>query len=69
MVRGKLRTWIGDRGFGFVRPDGGDEDLFCHVSHFPDADEASPGDVVEFAIGVNDRNGRTEAQNVRLTNG
>ncbi|WP_374088568.1 excalibur calcium-binding domain-containing protein [Methylomicrobium lacus] len=29
---GKLVRWIDDKGFGFIKPDAGDNDLFIHIS-------------------------------------
>jgi cold shock CspA family protein len=29
---GKLVRWLDDKGYGFIRPDGGGNDLFLHIS-------------------------------------
>ena len=29
---GKLKKWQGDRGFGFIQPNGGGADVFLHIS-------------------------------------
>ena len=30
--KGVLKTWKDDRGFGFIKPDDGSDDLFIHIS-------------------------------------
>lgn len=30
--KGILKTWKDDRGFGFIKPDDGSDDLFIHIS-------------------------------------
>jgi uncharacterized membrane protein YsdA (DUF1294 family) len=32
---GKLKTWNDDRGFGFVEPEQGGQELFVHIKDFP----------------------------------
>lgn len=31
-VKGVLKTWKDDRGFGFIKPDDGSDDIFIHIS-------------------------------------
>ena len=57
-MRGKIVRWFNDRGFGFVKPDAGD-DLFLHVRSLTASGDPIIGDIVEFEIG--ERNGRSEA--------
>ena len=36
MEKGKVKTLVGDRGFGFIVPDDGSGDLFFHVTGMAD---------------------------------
>ncbi|MFQ4135172.1 cold shock domain-containing protein [Nodosilinea sp. PGN35] len=35
--KGQLKTWKDDRGFGFIKPEGGGRDVFLHISALPRA--------------------------------
>ncbi len=32
LSKGRLTTWFGDRGFGFIKPNDGSEEVFLHIS-------------------------------------
>ena len=51
-------------GFGFIKPDDGGEDLFCHVSAIEDGNCLVEGAKVSFIKGQDERSGRDRAQNV-----
>lgn len=44
-----------ERGFGFISPDSGGDDLFVHVSVLRGGDELYPGDRVRFQVRQSDR--------------
>lgn len=62
---GTLKKWNGDRGFGFVAAEHGDQDLFVHISAFPrDGGTPTEGEALSFEIEL-DRDGRKRAVRVR----
>lgn len=67
MPEGTVKWFNPDKGFGFISPDEGGEDLFVHFSEiksegFKTLDE---GAKVEFDVGTG-REGKKQAQNVRV---
>ena len=53
MPRGKVKWFSDQKGYGFITPDGGAEDLFVHHSEIQGTGfkTLSENDVVEFEIG------------------
>jgi uncharacterized membrane protein YsdA (DUF1294 family)/cold shock CspA family protein len=61
---GRIVSWNQDRGFGFVRPDEGGEDVFAHISAFRDrARRPDVDDSVNFVSG-SDPKGRPRAEQI-----
>jgi cold shock protein len=67
MATGKIKMWNDEKGFGFIRPDGGGVDVFFHVSALQEGDEIAIGKSVNFEVGVDPKSGRTRAVSVDLT--
>jgi CspA family cold shock protein len=67
MPVGTIKMYQESRGFGFVKPDDGDADLFFHVKETDPrlVDELRAGMRVGFDVGM-DRNGRACAVNIRV---
>ena len=64
---GSVMTYFEEKGFGFLRPDGGGKDIFFHISrlHQGQATELAPGTKVAYDLGM-DRNGKIAASSVRI---
>src|SRR6202789_41240 len=64
---GSVMTYFEEKGFGFLRPDGGGKDIFFHISrlHQGQATELVSGAKVAFDLGM-DRNGKIAASSVRI---
>lgn len=64
---GSVMTYFEEKGFGFLRPDGGGKDIFFHISrlHQGEATQLVPGVKVSYELGM-DRNGKIAASSVRI---
>lgn len=64
---GSVMTYFEEKGFGFLRPDGGGKDIFFHISrlHQGQSTDLVPGARVAYELGM-DRNGKIAASSVRI---
>lgn len=53
-ITGQLKTWNPDKGFGFIRPINGGQDIFIHISDYPKTGGAPKlGETLSFQIALN----------------
>ena len=65
-MRGVVKWFNATKGFGFIAPEGGNQDIFVHISEVQKA--GLPGlnqdEVVEFELAMG-KNGREAAANLK----
>jgi CspA family cold shock protein len=67
MATGTVKFFNGDKGYGFIAPEGGGPDVFLHVSALEAAGirSVSEGDRLSFDAVMDERKGKTNAQNIK----
>jgi CspA family cold shock protein len=68
MTQGTIKSLRNDRGFGFIAPDDGGEDIFFHSTSVVGGgyDQLREGQRIEYEAGADPRNPqRSRAANVR----
>ncbi|WP_448970939.1 excalibur calcium-binding domain-containing protein [Neisseria sp.] len=67
-MRGVIVKWDDEKGYGFIRIDGGNKEIFCHISDFsPRNPRPEINEAVGFEV-VSDDKGRFSAQQIRYLN-
>lgn len=62
--QGKITNWNDDKGFGFINPNGGGNQVFVHIKSFTNQQKRPCGDeIVTYELKV-DAKGRAQAENV-----
>ena len=68
LLKGVLKTWKEDRGFGFITPDNGGRDVFIHISAIGEVSRRPiPGDIIHYQV-TKDRHGKFRAINASIEN-
>ena len=67
MTTGTVKFFNTDRGFGFITSEGGGPDVFVHISALEAAGirSVSEGDRLSFDAVMDQRRGKTNAQNIK----
>ena len=68
MAEGTIKIWNSARGFGFIKLDNDQPDIFCHVSGVvgQSSDILPEGVRVSFDVETSPRTGKPVAVNVRV---
>jgi CspA family cold shock protein len=68
MASGTVKWFNGQKGFGFIQPDDGGNDVFVHISAVERAglSNLSEGQRISFEIKVDPKRGKSSAENLRL---
>lgn len=62
-MKGKVKRWVGSRGYGFIEAAKGGEDILVYHSDIGDLFELKEGQTVEFDV---ENQPRPRARNVKV---
>ncbi|MBY3155232.1 cold-shock protein [Rhizobium laguerreae] len=65
MPTGTVKFFNNDKGFGFITPESGGQDVFVHVSAV-NGGSLREGDKVSYDVGQDRKTGKSKAENVSL---
>jgi CspA family cold shock protein len=68
MATGTVKWFNGQKGFGFIQPDGGGNDVFVHVSAVERAGLSglAEGQKLSFEIKVDTKRGKSSAEDLKV---
>jgi CspA family cold shock protein len=65
-MKGTVKWFNAKKGFGFIKPETGREDIFVHISALQAAGLASLDDNQEVTFDVSEEKGRKSATNLKV---
>ena len=66
VLSGTVKSWIVDKGFGFITPQNGDEEVFVHHKALGDAERLHVGDGVKYELFFDEAKQKHRAENVAV---
>jgi len=68
MATGTVKWFNAQKGFGFIQPDDGGNDVFVHISAVERAglSNLAEGQKVSFEVKVDPRRGKSSAENLQI---
>ncbi|MDR6758669.1 CspA family cold shock protein [Mycoplana sp. BE70] len=65
MATGTVKFFNQNKGFGFITPEDGGDDVFVHVSALQGLGSLQDGQKVSYDLGQDRKTGKSKAENVR----
>ncbi|WP_232231849.1 cold shock domain-containing protein [Coleofasciculus chthonoplastes] len=66
LYKGRLKTWKDERGFGFIKPNDGNKDVFLHISALKGTSRRPKvGDIILYELAT-DLEGKVRASNASI---
>ena len=65
VFNGTVKSWIVDKGFGFLTPQDGGEDVFVHRAGLVGAERLTVGDKVTYELFFDEAKQKTRAEHVK----
>lgn len=68
MATGTVKWFNGTKGFGFIQPDDGGQDVFVHISAVEKAGlrDLADGQKISYEVVVDQRRGKASAENLKV---
>jgi CspA family cold shock protein len=63
-MKGTVKRWLDRKGYGFIEPEGGGDDIFIHHSQIQGTQALREGQEVEFDVREDDRG--KQATNLKI---